>query len=323
MTRVPDLVNALGVKSGLKGRHLLRIADWTAGEIELVLDLADELKQQQRRREPHRLLEGRVLGLLFDKPSTRTRVSFEVAMAQLGGSALFLAADQLQVARGESLRDTAVVLSRYLDVLAVRLSSHEDVGTLARHAVIPVINALTDAAHPCQALADLMTLRERLGDPAGRRLLFVGDGNNVCASLLVAAATFGMHVVVATPAGYEPPQAAVELARAAAASSGGSVELVRDPLEAVSGADALYTDVWTSMGQEHEQSRRRTDLARYRIDVDLLRAAGTQTIVLHCLPAHDGEEITSEVLHGPQSAVWDQAENRLHAQKALLALVVD
>jgi len=319
---MPELVSALGVTSGLKGRHLLRIADWTAGELELVLDFADELKELQRRREPHRLLEGRVIGLLFDKPSTRTRVSFEVGMAQLGGTALFLAADQLQLARGESLRDTATVLSRYLDALAVRTSSHEDVGALARHASIPVINALTDAAHPCQALADMMTLRERLGDVSGRRLVWIGDGNNVCASVLVAATTLGMHVVAATPAGFEPPPAAVERARAAAARSGGSVQLVRHAREAVVGADALYTDVWTSMGHEQEQVRRRRDLSDYRIDAELVRAAGPQAIVLHCLPAHDGEEITAEVLYGPQSAVWDQAENRLHTQKALLALVV-
>ncbi len=320
---MPKLEVALGIKSGLKGRHLLRIADWAPGELELVLDLAGELKQLQRRREPHRLLEGRTLGLLFDKPSTRTRVSFEVGMAQLGGTALFLTADQLQLARGESLRDTASVLSRYLDALAVRTSSHEDVATLAHHASIPVINALTDVAHPCQALADVMTLRERLGDLCGRRLVWIGDGNNVCASLLVAATTFGMQVVAATPPGFEPLPAAVELARAAAARSGGSVELVRDPREAVAGADALYTDVWTSMGHEQEQVRRRRDLAdSYRIDDELLRTAGPQAIVLHCLPAHDGEEITAEVLHGPQSAVWDQAENRLHTQKALLALVV-
>lgn len=319
---MPDLVSALGVRAGLKGRHFLRIADWTVGELELVLDLADELKELQREREPHRLLEGRTLGLVFDKPSTRTRVSFEAGMAHLGGTALFLPADQLQVARGEPLRDTATVLSRYLDALAVRVSSHDDVETLARHASIPVLNALSDVAHPCQALADVMTLRERLGDLAGRRLVWIGDGNNVCASVLVSAASFGMHVVAATPSGYEPSSAAVDAAGAAAARSGGSVELVREPREAVAGADALYTDVWTSMGHEREQARRRVDLASYRIDADLLRAAGSQAIVLHCLPAHDGEEITAEVLHGPQSAVWDQAENRLHTHKALLALVV-
>ena len=315
---MPDLVTHLGVAAGIQGRHLLRIADWTVGELELVLDLADELKQFQRRREPRRLLEGRTLGLLFDKPSTRTRVSFEAGIAHLGGIALFLPADQLQIARGEPLRDTATVLSRYLDALAVRTSSHEDVAELARHATIPVLNALTDAAHPCQALADLMTLRERLGDLAGRRLAWIGDGNNVCASIVVGAAMFGMDVVAATPAGYEPPAAAV----AAAARSGGSIELVQDPFEAAIGADALYTDVWTSMGHEAERERRRRDLAGYRIDHELLRAAGPQAIVLHCLPAHQGEEITAKVLHGPQSAVWDQAENRLHSQKALLALVI-
>jgi ornithine carbamoyltransferase len=315
-------VDALGVRSGLRGRHLLRVADWTAGELELLLDLAVELKERQRRREPHRLLEGRTLALVFDKPSTRTRVSFEAGMAQLGGTALFLPADQLQVARGESLRDTVTVLGRYVDALAVRISSHEDVETLARHASIPVVNALTDAEHPCQALADVMTLRERLGDLAGRRLAWIGDGNNVCASLLVAAATFGMHVVAATPTGYEPPDAALEAARAAARRSGGRVELVRDPRGAVREADALATDVWTSMGQERDATRRRADLAGYRIDAELLRAAGADAAVLHCLPAHHGEEITADVLYGPQSAVWDEAENRLHVQKALLALVV-
>lgn len=319
---LPGIEVALGISGGLKGRHLLRIADWTVGELELVLDLADEFKRQQRRGEPHRLLEGRTLGLCFDKPSTRTRVSFEVGMAHLGGTALFLPAGQLQIARGEPLRDTAIVLSRYLDALAVRISSHEDVVALARHSTVPVINALTDQAHPCQALADMMTLRERLGELAGRRLVWIGDGNNVCASLLVAATSFGMHVVAATPEGYEPSQATVDLARAAAARSGGSLELGRDPRDYVSGADALYTDVWASMGQEPDQGRRRVDLGGYRIDADLLRAAGTQAVVLHCLPAREGEEITSDVLYGTQSAVWDQAENRLHAQKALLTAVM-
>ena len=319
---MPELVSALGVRTGLEGRDLLRIADWTAGELELLLDLADELKQLHRRREPHRLLDGRTLGLVFDKPSTRTRVSFEVGMAHLGGTAIFLPAEQLQLARGEPLRDTAIVLSRYVDGLAVRASSHEDVATLARHASVPVINALTDAAHPCQALADVMTLRERFGALAGRRLVWIGDGNNVCSSLLVAAASLGMHVVAAIPVGYEPAEAALEQARAAAARSGGSVELVRDPRQAVAGADALATDVWASMGQEREEARRRVDLAAYRIDGELLGAAGPDAIVLHCLPAHEGEEIAAEVLYGPRSAVWDQAENRLHAQKALLALVI-
>ena len=295
----------------LQGRHLLRIADWSRKELAHTLDLAAELKELQRQREPHRLLEGRALGLVFDKPSTRTRISFEVGMGQLGGTALFLPADQLQLARGESIRDTAATLSRYLDAVAVRISSHEDVEELARHASIPVLNALTDAAHPCQALADMLTLRERLGDLAGRRVAWIGDGNNVCASFLAAATSFAMRVVVAAPPGYEPPASAL-----------GSHELVRDPRDAVAGADAVYTDVWTSMGHEREQARRRLNLARYRVDDELLALAGPDAVVLHCLPAHVGEEITAEVLHGPRSAVWDQAENRLHTQKALLALVV-
>ncbi len=302
---------ARAARGDLQGRHLLRIADWSGEDLAHALDLAAELKELQRQRQPHRLLEGRALGLVFDKPSTRTRISFEVGMGQLGGTALFLPADQLQLARGESIRDTAASISRYLDVIALRISSHEDLEEVARHASIPVLNALTDAAHPCQALADVLTLRERLGELGGRRVAWIGDGNNVCASFLEAATSFGMQVTVAAPPGYEPPEVAL-----------GSHGLVRDPREAVAGADAVYTDVWTSMGFEREQARRRLDLADYRIDRELLAGAQPDAIVLHCLPAHVGEEITDEVLHGPQSAVWDQAENRLHTQKALLALVV-
>ena len=313
---MPDLVSALGVREGLRGRHLLRVADWSPGELELVLDVAAELEELQRRRQLHRLLEGRVLGLLFDKPSTRTRVSFEAGIAQLGGSAVFMTAEQLQLVRGEPLRDTAIVLGRYVDALAVRISAHEQVVTLADHSSVPVLNALTDVAHPCQALADVQTLRERLGDLRGRTLAWVGDGNNVCASVLVAASRLGMHVVVATPPGYEPAATAV-------ASAGGRVRLVEDPRVAVAGADAVYTDVWSSMGQEPDAERRRRDLEPYRLDASLLAAAAPGACVLHCLPARAGEEITADVLYGPRSAVWDQAENRLHVQKALLTLVVD
>jgi len=295
----------------LLGRHLLRIADWNREELAHTLDLAAELKELQRQREPHRLLEGRALGLVFDKPSTRTRISFEVGMGQLGGTALFLPADQLQLVRGESIRDTAASVSRYLDAIALRISSQEDLEEVARHASIPVLNALTDEAHPCQALADMLTLRERLGELSGRRVAWIGDGNNVCASFLEAATSFGLQVTVAAPPGYEPPAAAL-----------GSHGLVRDPREAVAGAEAVCTDVWTSMGFEQEQARRRLELADYRIDRELLGGAQPDAIVLHCLPAHIGEEITEEVLHGSQSAVWDQAENRLHVQKAVLALVV-
>jgi ornithine carbamoyltransferase len=306
----------------LKGRDFLRIGTWSRAELEVALDLADELKQLQRRREPHEVLPGRALGMIFQKPSTRTRVSFEVGMAQLGGFALYLAAQDLQLGRGETIKDTANVLSGYLDGIMIRTFEQADVEELAEHADVPVLNGLTDAAHPCQALADLMTIRERLGGLEGGRIAYLGDGNNVCASLMVGAAIFGMRFVAATPPGYEPADAAVSAARNAAAESGGSLDLVGDPREAVRDAQVLYTDVWTSMGQEEERERRLRDLDGFGIDGELVELAERNAIVLHCLPAHYGEEITEDVLYSPRSAVWDQAENRLHAQKALMALVI-
>jgi len=312
----------IDVVQDLKGRDFTRIGTWSAGELTTVLDLADELKRLQGEHEEHRLLAGRALGMIFQKPSTRTRVSFEVGIQQLGGFGLFLGANDLQLGRGETIRDTATVLSRYLDAIMIRTFAQEDVEQLAEHAAVPVINGLTDAAHPCQALADVMTIRERLGRLEGVRLAYLGDGNNVCVSLMAAAATLGLRFTAATPSGYEPPQAEVERARAVAEDSLATIDIVRDPREAVEGADVLYTDVWTSMGQDAERERRLRDLAGYGIDAALLRPADPGAIVLHCLPAHYGEEITEDVLYGPSSAVWDQAENRLHAQKALLALVV-
>jgi ornithine carbamoyltransferase len=307
------------VSESLKGRDFTRVAAWSGPELRTALDLADELKDLQRRREEHRLLPGRTLGMIFQKPSTRTRVSFEVGIAQLGGTGLYLAASDLQLGRGETLRDTATVLSRYLDALMIRTFAQEDVEELAGHASIPVINGLTDSSHPCQALADVMTIRERLGRLDGVRVAYLGDGNNVCASLMVACAKLGLPFVAATPPGYEPADEVVQIAREA----GGEVDLVRDPREAAAGADVLYTDVWTSMGQEDERERRLRDLTGYGIDEGLVRLAGEDAIVLHCLPAHYDEEITEGVLYGPQSAVWDQAENRLHSQKALMALVIE
>jgi ornithine carbamoyltransferase len=306
------------VADSLKGRSFTRVADWSRDELAEVLDLADELKGLQQARQPHHLLPGRTLGMIFQKPSTRTRVSFEVGIYQLGGTALYLAAADLQLGRGETIKDTAVVLSRYLDAIMIRTFAQSDVDELAEHASIPVINGLTDSAHPCQALADVMTIRERFGRLEGLKVVYLGDGNNVCASLMVASAKLGMDFVAATPAGYRPAEEAVQIAREA----GGSVELVEDPSAAVEGADVLYTDVWTSMGQDAEREQRLRDLAGYGIDGDLLARAGGGAVVLHCLPAHYGEEITEDVLYGPQSAVWDQAENRLHAQKALMALVI-
>jgi ornithine carbamoyltransferase len=309
-------VTAVG--DNLKGRSLTRVAEWSADELLQALDLADELKQLQHERAEHRLLPGRTLGMIFQKPSTRTRVSFEVGMYQLGGSALYLSAADLQLGRGETIRDTATVLSRYLDGIMIRTFAQSDVEELAEAGSIPVINGLTDSSHPCQALADVMTIRERFGSFDGLKVVYLGDGNNVCASLMVACAKLGMAFVAATPKSYAPADDVVELAR----GFGGSVEITDDPRAAVEGANVLYTDVWTSMGQDAEREQRLRDLAGYGIDADVVAHADGDAIVLHCLPAHYGEEITEDVLYGPHSAVWDEAENRLHAQKALLALVI-
>jgi ornithine carbamoyltransferase len=304
------------VSDALKGRHFTRVADFSGDELELVLDVAAQLKQAPRAEQL--VLPGRALGMIFAKPSTRTRISFEVGIAQLGGYGLYLRSDDLQLGRGETIRDTATVLSRYLDAIMIRTFAQADVEELAEHADIPVINGLTDETHPCQALADMLTIRQRLGRLHGVRVAYLGDGNNVCSSLMVAAARLGASFVAATPAGYEPDERAVATAR----ESGGEVDVVRDPREAGRGADVLYTDVWTSMGQEADRDRRLRDLDGYGITPELLGQARNGAIVLHCLPAHYGEEISEDVLYGPQSAVWDQAENRLHAQKALMALVM-
>jgi ornithine carbamoyltransferase len=308
----------VAVADGLKGRSFTKVADWSREELLGALGLADELKRLQLAREEHHLLPGRTLGMIFQKPSTRTRVSFEVGIYQLGGIGLYLSAGDLQLGRGETIKDTAVVLSRYLDGIMIRTFAQSDVEELAEHASIPVINGLTDSSHPCQALADVMTIREWFGRLEGLKVVYLGDGNNVCASLMVACAKLGLEFVAATPADYRPDEEAVRIAR----DAGGSVELTDDPRTAVAGADVLYTDVWTSMGQEAEREQRLRDLAGYGIDAELLRRAGDGAVVLHCLPAHYGEEITEDVLYGPQSAVWDEAENRLHAQKALMALVI-
>jgi ornithine carbamoyltransferase len=260
--------------------------------------------------------------MIFQKPSTRTRVSFEVGIWQLGGVGLYLSASDLQLGRGETIEDTALVLSRYLDAIMIRTFAQADVEGLARNAEIPVINGLTDEAHPCQALADVMTIRERLGRLEGVRVAYLGDGNNVCASLMVAAAKLGLHFTAAVPPGYEPDAGALDVAHTAAEETGAAVRVVHDPREAAEGAEVLYTDVWTSMGQEEERERRLRDLAGFGITDELLTLAEDDAIVLHCLPAHYGEEITEEIAHGPRSAIWDEAENRLHTQKALMALVI-
>src|ERR671937_2768272 len=271
----------VAVLEDLKGRSFTQVADFSRSELERVLDLADDLKERQRRREEHHLLPGRSLGMIFQKPSTRTRVSFEVGIAQLGGTGLYLAAGDLQLGRGETIKDTAHVLSRYLDAIMIRTFAQSDVEEFAEHAAIPVINGLTDSSHPCQALADVLTIRERFGHLEGLKVVYLGDGNNVCASLMVACAKLGMDFVAATPRSYAPSDEPVRIAREA----GGSVELVDDPRAAVDGADVLYTDVWTSMGQDAEREQRLRDLTGYGIDSALVARANHEAIVLHCLPA--------------------------------------
>jgi ornithine carbamoyltransferase len=301
--------------AGLAGRDLLSVDQLDRDQLTELLDLADHLKMLQRRGVPHRLRPGRTLAMIFQKASTRTRVSFEVGIGQLGGGAVVLSASEMQLGRGESIEDTGIVLSRYVDAIMIRAGAHAEVEALAAAACVPVINGLTDLHHPCQALADAQTLRERLGDLDGRTLAWVGDGcNNVCHSLITAAGMLGMEVRVATPLGFEPDPAVVAAA--------GAVTVTDDPLEAVAGADAVATDVWTSMGQEAERDQRVSNLTPYQVNRELLASAAAGHIVLHCLPAHYGEEITHEVLHGPSSAAWDEAENRLHAQKALMAMVM-
>jgi ornithine carbamoyltransferase len=278
-----------------------------AFELGQLLDRALELKAD--RRDSTGALAGRSVGLFFERPSTRTRISFEVAVSELGGTPVALRGDELQLSRGESIGDTARVLSRYLNAIVIRSGSDEVVRELAAEAEVPVINALTPRHHPCQALADLLTLRERFDELAGLRIAYVGDGNNVARSLAIAGRLAGVEVVVAAPEGYQLDE-------------GHGATLTDDPRIAASGADAIYTDVWVSMGDEEEAERRRADLAPYRVDADLLGVAKDHAVVLHCLPAHPGEEITAEVLYGSRSAVWDQAENRLHTQKALLSTLL-
>lgn len=286
----------------LAGRDLLRVSDLVPAEAEAILDLAVELRENPRQP----LLSGATLGLYFAKHSTRTRVSFSAGIAQLGGAAVPLTPEELQISRGESLPDTARALSRYLDALAVRTHAHTELETWAEYASIPVINALSADEHPCQALADALTIRDRLGSLEGVRVAWVGDGSNVLASLAALGDLLGYDVVAASPAGYEARD----------------VETVPDPREAVAAADVIVTDTWISMGQENERERRLRALEPYRLDEALLALAAPDAFVLHCLPAHAGEEATAGVLYGERSAIWDEAENRLHVQKALLALLL-
>lgn len=305
--------------SGLKGRDLLSIKDLTAAELTALLDLAADLKARQRAGQPHPLCAGKTLAMVFQKSSTRTRVSFEVGMYQLGGHALYLNAQDMQLGRGETVADTARVLSRFVDAIMIRTFAQAEVEELARYADVPVINGLTDWEHPCQILADLLTIREHKGTLQGLKLAWVGDGNNVCHSMLLGGAMTGMRVAVATPPGYAPAEAVVAAARELAAQNGGGVELTTDPAEAVREADVVVTDTWASMGQEAEHQERVKVFTPYQVNESLVSLARPDFIFLHCLPAHRGEEVTGAVIDGPHSVVWDEAENRLHVQKALLA----
>jgi ornithine carbamoyltransferase len=303
-------------------KHLLSIADLKPVELEAILDKAAELKKQLKKGAPHELLDGKTLAMIFAKPSNRTRVSFETAMTQLGGHAIYLGVNDLQLGRRETIADTARTLSRYVNVVMARLFKHDDLLELAENSEVPVINGLTDLLHPCQVLADLLTIREQKGKLRGLKLAYVGDGNNVCNSLLLGCSKTGVDISVATPKGYAPDTGILKQAKREAKASKVKVDVITDPREAVTDADVVYTDVWTSMGQEKERERRLRDFKGYQVDSKLLEEAKPDTIFMHCLPAHRGEEVTAEVIDGPRSVVFNQAENRLHVQKAILVQLV-
>ncbi len=308
--------------AALKGAHFLDFTGWRSDDLYAVLGLAAELKRSRERGERTPYLQGKTLAMIFDKASTRTRVSFEVGMFELGGHALFLTDGATQLGRGEPLADTAQVLSRYVHGIVVRTHAHSKVTELAKHAAVPVINGLTDDHHPCQALADLLTVWEHKGRLRGLTLAYVGDGNNMAHSLLQAAALAGMNIRIAAPEGYEPQEAVVQQARQWARTAQTEVTVTADAKTAVRRADVVYTDVWASMGQEAEAAARLPVFDSYRVDRELMKTANADALFLHCLPAHRGEEVTADVIDGPQSVVFDQAENRLHAQKALLVAVM-
>ncbi|MEM4187720.1 MAG: ornithine carbamoyltransferase [Candidatus Hadarchaeum sp.] len=306
----------------MKGRNLLAIHDLSAGEIESILNLAEKLKKETKEGKVHEILHGKTLGMIFAKPSTRTRVSFETGMTQLGGHAIYLGTNDLQLGRGETIADTARTLSRYVDAIMARLFKHHDAEELAKYSCVPVINGLTDLHHPCQALGDLMTIREKFGKLKGLNVAWIGDGNNVCVSLMEGCSLMGANFHAACPSGYEPPAEIVNWSKNSAAKSGGFVEIQNDPEKVVKNADVIYTDVWVSMGQEEESKKRMEIFKKYQVNLNLVKKAKPTVIVMHCLPAHRGQEITDEVIDGPHSAVWDQAENRMHAQKALLVALI-
>jgi ornithine carbamoyltransferase len=301
--------------------HFLSLKDWSREEIELLFEMSAAIKASPENYQT--ALAGKSLAMIFQKPSTRTRVSFEVGMFQLGGQALFLGADDIQLHRGETIADTARVLSRYVHGIMARVFAHQDVLDLARHGSVPVINGLSDLLHPCQALADYFTLRERRGELAGLRIAYVGDGNNVAHELMFGAVKLGMHFAIGCPAGYEPNPLIYKSAVRDADTLGSPLpEVTADPMEAVAGADVVYTDVWTSMGQEKETKKRLADFQGFQVTPEMMAVASPQAVFMHCLPAHRGEEVAADVIDGPQSVVFDEAENRLHVQKAVLVTLM-
>ncbi len=304
----------------MKGRDLLSIDDLAPEELRSLLADARAVKSDPASFGDR--LHGARVALIFEKPSTRTRVSFESAVVSMGGHAIVLRGDELQLGRGETIEDTGKVLSRYVDAIVIRTFGQDRLEALAQAAEVPVVNALSDQEHPCQALADLQTIIEHRGDPAGKVITYIGDGNNVAHSLMLGGVMLGAHVRVATPAEYEPVETVVMRCEQIARGTGGSIEVTHDPHRAADGATVLYTDVWASMGQEAEAEEKKKVFTDYRIDSAILARAASDAIVLHCLPAHRGEEISAEVIDGPQSVVWDEAENRMHAQKALLAQIL-
>lgn len=296
-------------------KHLLKLNDWSSEDIVHCLDLADKLKYEKKHGIKHHILEGRTLGMIFQKSSTRTRVSFEVGMYDLGGSALFLSSRDLQIGRGEPVEDTARVLSRFLNAIMIRTFEQQEVEKLAQYGSIPIINGLTDYCHPCQVLADLQTIREHKGSLEGKKLCFIGDGNNMANSLMVGALKTGMEFSIACPNGYKPDSELLKWAE-----SNGKVTCTEDIMEAAADADVLYTDVWASMGQEEEANMRKKIFASYQINSEVMKAAKSDAMVLHCLPAHRGEEITADVFESHADEIFDEAENRLHAQKAVMVM---
>lgn len=306
----------------LKDKDLISIHDLSVGEVATILEVSRKLKRMQKKGVPHEYLRGKTLAMLFSKASTRTRVSFEVGFHQLGGHALYLNDAVTQLGRGEPVRDTARVLSRFVDGIMIRTFSHDSVIELAEYADVPVINGLTDLLHPCQALTDMFTIQEKMKVLKGRKLVYVGDGNNMAHSLMFACAKVGMNMICASPKGYQPNPVILAQAQEDALQTGCSITVEEDLFHAAKDADVLYTDVWTSMGEEAEREVRFQALHNYQINSELLAQARPEAIVLHCLPAHRGEEITEEVLEGPQSVVFDEAENRLHVQKAIMALLM-